>query len=38
MKRRGLKKSTDRKRFKKTSAPHKSNLTVSSVMRGGIRK
>lgn len=37
MRRTPLKRSTDRKVFKRTSAPHPSN-TVKYVMRGGIRK
>lgn len=38
MRRRHLNKSKDRKVFTKTSRPHPGNSTVSSVMRGGIRK
>lgn len=38
MKRRSLSRSADRKVFRRTTAPHPSNSTVRSVMRGGIRK
>ncbi|WNK14455.1 MAG: hypothetical protein [Microvirus sp.] len=38
MKRHSVHKRKDRKVFSQTSKPHPSNSTVSSVMRGGIRK
>lgn len=38
MKRYPTKRRADRKTFSRTSTPHSSNTTVSSVMRGGIRK
>lgn len=37
MKRKSLRRSTDRKVFRRTSGQHPSN-TVRAVMRGGIRK
>lgn len=37
MRRKALRRSSDRKRFKKTTKPHAAN-TVKFVMRGGIRK
>lgn len=38
MRRRPMPKYKDRKVFSRTSRPHPSNTTISSVMRGGIRK